>query len=112
MTSRFKGNLAAMLLASVAVVGCAPALDQQPCYERCAVDFGNSFLTGQSVPRRPRNSRSSLKKAPKALAPTGVAELSKRLGFDLADALAGDVETLSDLFEGVVALLTDAKAQP
>ena len=42
MTSRFRGNLAAVLLAAVALVGCAPAPGDEPCYERCAVDFGNN----------------------------------------------------------------------
>src|SRR6185312_11912017 len=32
----------------------------------------------------------------------GVAQLAQRLGLDLADALAGDVELLADFLEGVV----------
>jgi hypothetical protein len=39
-----------------------------------------------------------------------VAQLAQRLGLDLADALAGDLEVLADLFEGVIALLADAEA--
>ena len=41
----------------------------------------------------------------------GRAKLTKRLGFDLADTLAGDVEFLADLFQGVFALATDAEAK-
>src|SRR5689334_22871569 len=40
-----------------------------------------------------------------------VAELAQRLGLDLPDALARDLEALSDLLEGVVGLLADAEAQ-
>src|SRR5579863_1571719 len=39
-------------------------------------------------------------------------KLAKRLGFDLADALAGYVEFLTDFFQGVLALAADAEAQP
>ena len=34
-------------------------------------------------------------------------QLAKHLGFDLPDALAGDVEVLSYLFQGVIALLAN-----
>ena len=37
-------------------------------------------------------------------------ELAQRLGFDLADALAGDRELLADLFERVVGVHADAEA--
>jgi hypothetical protein len=36
-------------------------------------------------------------------------QLPQRLGFDLSDALARDVEFLADLFEGVLALAANAK---
>ena len=36
------------------------------------------------------------------LPPSGMAELPNRLGLDLADPLAGDVELLADFLEGVV----------
>src|SRR4029453_1650719 len=39
-----------------------------------------------------------------------VAQLAQRLGFDLADALARDVEVLADLFERMVGALPDAEA--
>src|ERR1043165_3748833 len=38
-----------------------------------------------------------------------MAQLTERLGLDLPDALAGDLEVLADLLEGVVGLLTDAE---
>src|ERR1035441_8051859 len=40
------------------------------------------------------------------------AKLAQRLGFDLPDALTGDVEFLTDLFQSVLALAADAEAQP
>src|ERR1700755_1815267 len=46
------------------------------------------------------------------LAAARVAQLAQRLGFDLTNTLAGDLEVLADLFEGVVALLADAEAHP
>src|SRR5512147_3337904 len=51
-----------------------------------------------------------LHEALEPLGPRGVAELAQRLGLDLADALAGHLEVLADLLEGVVALLPDAEA--
>ena len=39
-----------------------------------------------------------------------VLQLPQRLGFDLADALAGDRELLADLLEGVVGVHADAEA--
>src|SRR5262249_56948256 len=39
-------------------------------------------------------------------------ELAEGLGFDLADAFAGDVELLADLFERVLALAADSEAHP
>ncbi len=41
-----------------------------------------------------------------------VAQLAKRLGLDLPDALARHLEVLTHLFERVVALLADAEAHP
>src|SRR5580704_16629441 len=41
----------------------------------------------------------------------GRAQLAQGLGFDLADAFAGDVEFLTDFFQRVLALATDAEAQ-
>jgi len=39
------------------------------------------------------------------------AELPQRLGFDLADAFAGNIELLPDLFQGMLALTADTKTQ-
>src|SRR5690554_994219 len=44
------------------------------------------------------------------LGAAGVAQLAQRLGLDLADPLAGDVELLADLLEGVVGVHVDAEA--
>ena len=43
-------------------------------------------------------------------AAAGVAQLAQGLGFDLADALAGDLEALADLFEGVLGAVFEAEA--
>src|SRR4051812_17499658 len=40
------------------------------------------------------------------------AELPQRLGLNLTDTLAGDVELLADFFERVLALAADAEAEP
>src|SRR3954470_9363663 len=45
-----------------------------------------------------------------ALGAARVAQLAQRLRFDLADALARDLEVLADFLERVVALLADAEA--
>src|SRR5262245_15222779 len=50
-------------------------------------------------------------KVPKVLPPGRMAELADRLGLDLADALAGDGEQLTDLLERVVHPLADAEAE-
>jgi hypothetical protein len=39
-----------------------------------------------------------------------VTQLAQGLGFDLADALAGDVELLADFFERVIGVHVDAEA--
>jgi len=39
-----------------------------------------------------------------------MAQFAERLGFDLADALAGDRERLADFFEGVLAAVVQAEA--
>src|SRR5713101_4160228 len=44
--------------------------------------------------------------------PLGSAELPQRLGLDLPDPLARDIELLADLFKRVLALAADAEAQP
>src|SRR5262249_55756008 len=53
-----------------------------------------------------------LDEAAQPLGPAGVPKLAERLGLDLPDALAGDLEVLADLFQGVIALLADAEAHP
>src|SRR5690606_18161715 len=51
-----------------------------------------------------------LDERPQLLAPRRMPQLPQRLRLDLADALARDLEVLTDLFERVVALLADAEA--
>jgi hypothetical protein len=41
----------------------------------------------------------------------GVAQLGHGAGFDLADALAGEVEVLTDLFEGAGLAAVEAEAE-
>ena len=53
----------------------------------------------------------SIQEIPQFLAAAGVAELAQGLGFDLADALARDVELLADLFERAGTAVLDAEAQ-
>src|SRR5690349_19811842 len=52
---------------------------------------------------------SALDEALQLLRAARVAELPQGLRFDLTDALARHLEVLTDLFEGVVALLADAE---
>src|SRR5574342_409466 len=51
-----------------------------------------------------------LHEALEALGARGVAQLAQRLGLDLADALAGHLEVLPHLLQGVIGLLADAEA--
>src|SRR6202000_551660 len=44
------------------------------------------------------------------LASRRVAQLAQRLGFDLTNPLAGDIELLADFLEGVVGIHVDAEA--
>ena len=53
----------------------------------------------------------SVQKVLQLLGPAGVAELAEGFGFDLADALAGDVELLAHLFQGAGAAVLDAEAE-
>src|SRR5580698_9205687 len=53
---------------------------------------------------------STIEEAPKLPAAARVLELAQGLGFDLADAFAGDAELLADFLEGVVGVHADAKA--
>ena len=39
-------------------------------------------------------------------------KLAKRLGFDLSNPLAGDVELLADFFEGVFPLAANSETEP
>src|SRR5215831_11579841 len=80
-----------------------------------------SYTKGrQGVPRRPVDGRArrragasaALDERAQPLAPRGVPELPQRLGFDLPDALAGHLEVLAHLFQGVVGLLPDAESHP
>ena len=67
---------------------------------------------GEGRSRAEASSGLRLDEALQLLRAARVAELAERLRLDLADALAGDLEVLTDLFEGVVALLADAEAHP
>src|SRR5713101_1187679 len=49
---------------------------------------------------------------PQAARSFGRAQLTKRLGLDLAYALTRNVELLTDLLQGVLALAADPKSQP
>src|SRR5208282_170777 len=53
---------------------------------------------------------SIVEEAPELPAPAWVLEFAQRLGFDLADALAGHRELLADLFERVVRVHADSEA--
>src|SRR5690242_20460475 len=54
----------------------------------------------------------ALDEALEPLRPRRVPQLAQRLRLDLADALAGHLEVLTDLLERVVALLADAEPHP
>ena len=45
------------------------------------------------------------------LVATGMTELLERLGLDLADTLAGDLEDVADLFEGAGVAVLEPEAQ-
>src|SRR6188768_3523609 len=62
------------------------------------------------LPLTTRALRASLEKRAELPRPRRVAELAQRLGFDLADALAGDGEVLADLLERVLAAVANAEA--
>lgn len=49
----------------------------------------------------------SIQKAPQLSRTAGVLELAKRLGFDLANPLAGDVELLPNLLQRVIGIHPD-----
>src|SRR5690348_6941925 len=51
-----------------------------------------------------------IQERPQLLAARGMPQLAQGLGFDLADALAGDVELLADLFQRVVGVHVNAEA--
>jgi hypothetical protein len=53
---------------------------------------------------------SALKEAAQLFGTGRVTQLAQGLGFDLADALAGDVELLADFFQRVVGVHFDAEA--
>ncbi len=58
-----------------------------------------------------RVTASITRKSLQLLAAAGVAQLAQGLGFDLADALAGDVELLADLLQRAGAAVLEAEAQ-
>src|SRR5690242_19230637 len=53
---------------------------------------------------------SGVEEAPELPRPARVLQLAQGLGFDLADALAGDRELLADFLQGVVGVHADAEA--
>ena len=67
---------------------------------------------GNGAGAREAPTRSALDEGAEVAAPERVPQLPERLGLDLPDALARHVEALADLFQGVLALLADAEAQP
>src|SRR5215467_6809200 len=69
-------------------------------------DYEPAALTAEL---RARYLRPSFKERLELPAPRRVTQLSERLGFDLADALAGDREILADFLEGVFASVADAE---
>src|SRR3979411_2805712 len=60
--------------------------------------------------REPQRALLAVDEALELLRPARVPQLAERLGLDLPDALAGHLEVLADLLEGVIALLADAEA--
>ena len=91
---------------------------------KCSADFGQSDKPprgdgGTPSPGRPggRGRRaagrraSRLEEAPQLLRARGVLELPDRLGLDLADALAGDLEDPADLLERVGVAVAQAVAE-
>src|SRR4030095_11945078 len=67
---------------------------------------------GRGGPRGAPDLSSALDEGAEVAAAERVPQLPEGLGFNLPDTLAGHVEALADLFEGVLALLADAEAQP
>src|SRR5437867_665519 len=53
--------------------------------------------------------RSIVEKSSQAVTAAGMAQFAQGLGFDLADALAGDGEVLADLLECVLAAVVEAE---
>ena len=51
-----------------------------------------------------------VEEAAQLFAAAGVAQFAQGLGFDLADAFAGDVELLADFFQRVIRVHVDAEA--
>src|SRR5690606_37625954 len=56
--------------------------------------------------------RLAFEEALELVSPTRVTQLAQRLGLDLADPLAGDVELLADFLQRVVGAHLDAEAHP
>src|SRR5260221_693380 len=82
---------------------------------RAAADTGAGCSLRPAVRRRPKASRqdrrSALDEAGEGAAVGTLRQFLQRLGFDLANALAGHLILAADLFERVLARLADAEAQ-
>src|SRR4030067_15102 len=69
---------------------------------------------GHGAPRTPRGADGGgsmvVREAFELAAAARVLELAQGLGLDLADALAGDLELLADLLEGVLVAVAQAEA--
>ena len=82
---------------------------------RAAAGGEPGFTPGSPLPTRPGTPMSAtdlleVEEAAQLLRAARMAQLAQRLGLDLADALAGDVELLADFFQRVVGVHVDAEA--
>src|SRR6202008_1533534 len=77
---------------------CQTDADRASCTCKCRPNAGefNGSLLIQEAPHLPRAGR--------------VLQLAQRLGLDLADALAGDAELLTDFLQRMVGVHADAEA--
>src|SRR5215471_21134787 len=69
-----------------------------------------SYIKNASVHSLSMRAPSIIEEAPENPRPARMLQLSQRLGFDLADALARDRELTADLLQRAVSVHADAKA--